>query len=89
MAEEMAEGSDGSGNELEMELGGGRSESCSEVKMGKARQKHENVDQNGRSSMSEERDNEQARGDEEEHKVIIRLQQEGASLDEWLSLPRG
>ena len=37
--QEMAEGSDGSGNELDgMELGGERNESWREVKMGKARQ---------------------------------------------------
>ena len=34
--------------------------------------------------MSEEmKDNEQARGDEEEHKVIIRLEQEGALFGDW------
>ena len=40
--------------------------------------------------MSEETDNEQARGDEEEYKVIIKLDQEGASFGEWNpgSLPR-
>ena len=51
--------------------------------MGKARQKRKKGGQKGRSSMSEEIDNEQERGDEEEHKVIIRLEQEGASFGEW------
>ena len=69
-----------------MELGGGRSESWNEVKMGKARRKRKKVGQKGRSSISEETDNEQVGGDEEyeeEHKVIIRLEQEGASFGEW------
>lgn len=70
--QEMAEGSDGSGNELGTELGGGRNESWIEVKMGKkARRERKKVWQKGRSSRSEEmKDNEQARGgrgDEEEH----------------------
>lgn len=39
--------------------------------------------QKGRSSISEETDTEQTRGEEEEHKVIIRLEQEGASFGEW------
>ena len=81
--QEMAEGSDGSGNYLGMEQGGGRSESWSEVKIGKAKQKCKKVGQKGRSSVSEETDNEQSRGDEEEHKVIIRLEQEGASFCDW------
>ena len=81
--QEMAEGSDGSGNELGMELGGGRSESWSKVNTGNVKRKRKKLVQKERSSMSEETDNEQVRRDEEEHKVIIRLEQEGASFSEW------
>lgn len=79
----MAEGSDGSGSELGMELGGGGSERWEEIKGEKARRKRKKVRQKGRSSISEETDTEQTRGEEEEHKVIIRLEQEGASFGEW------
>ena len=43
--QQMADGSDGSGNELGMEQDGRRSESWSEVKMGKARRKRKKVGQ--------------------------------------------
>ena len=54
----MAEGSDGSGNELGMELGGGRSESWSKVNTGNVKPKRKKLVQKERSSMSEETDNE-------------------------------
>lgn len=81
--QEMAEGSDGSGSELGMELSGGRIESWSEVKGGKARRKRKKLGEKGRSSVSEETDKEQERKCEEEHKVFIRLEQAGASFGEW------
>lgn len=38
--QDVADGGDRSGNELGIELGGGRNESWRQVKMGKARRKH-------------------------------------------------
>lgn len=81
--QEMAEGTDRSGSVLGMEQGGGGTGSRSEVKEGNAGRKHKKVGQRGRSSVSKETDNEQARGCEEKHMVIIRLEQEGASYGEW------
>ncbi|XP_059186385.1 uncharacterized protein LOC131969355 [Centropristis striata] len=81
--QEMAEGSDGSGSELEMEYGGGRDEGWNVVKGGKAKRKRKEREQKGRTSVSEETDSEQAKKGEEEHKIIITLEQEGASFGEW------
>ncbi|CAJ1066432.1 uncharacterized protein LOC113119923 [Xyrichtys novacula] len=79
----MEEGSDGSGNDG-MELGGGSNESWNVVKGGKAKRKRKNNrGQRGLGIASEETDSEQAREDEEEHKVISRLEQEGTSFGEW------
>lgn len=79
----MAEGSDGSGSELGMELGGGRIESWNDVISGKTKRKRKKDTQKGRSSVSDETDNEHTKGGEEEHKVFMRLEQEGASFGEW------
>ncbi|XP_059214987.1 NACHT, LRR and PYD domains-containing protein 12-like [Centropristis striata] len=57
----MAEGSDGSGSELEMEYGGGRDEGWDVVKGGKAKRKRKEREQKGRTSVSEETDSEQAK----------------------------
>lgn len=75
-----AEGSDRSGSEQGMDLGGRRNESWNEVTAGKAKQKRMKMRQKERSSISEETDTEQVTEGEEEHKVIIRLEQEGASF---------
>lgn len=74
--QKIAEGSDGAGSELDKEEGSGKDECIN------SRRKCKNLSQQNIRSHTEKNDNEQITGvkeDRKEHKVIIKLVQEG----EW------
>lgn len=85
---EMAEGNDGSGRETGgMDVGSGKDAGWKAVQRADMRRKRKEQSQQTEILYSEETDNAQSArasgGQSEEHKVMLKLVQEGALFSEW------